>query len=208
MSPETYRTLTTGAADANDNEQIAECTRCHGDADTPPVSRLVPRLAGQTEAYLLHALADYAHRRRPSGMMQLAAVPLEPKMIEDLAAYYASMQPAAPEKAAHDPARVERGRRIAVDGIREDVIPPCLACHSGRAAASFPRLSGQYAAYLAQQLRLFRDGLRAETAQGAIMTAIAERLDNDQIADVAAYFAAREPAEDGASAAPAPGAQR
>jgi cytochrome c553 len=35
---------------------------------------------------------------------------------------------------------------------------------------------------------LFKSGLREGTPQGAIMTAIAKRLDETQMEDVAAYF--------------------
>ncbi len=196
MSPAQYRELATGTAHTSNNNLIAECARCHGDENAAPTSRLVPKLAGQTEAYLLRALEDYADDRRPSGIMEMLAVPLEPKLRQELAAYYAGLKQQPLEKRAGDPAQVERGRRIATEGIRDEAIPPCLACHAGRAAESFPLLSGQYAPYLAQQLRLFRDGLRTETAHGAIMSAVAARLDDSQIADVAAYFESRDTAED------------
>lgn len=206
MSPAQYRELANGSAHTSDDEPLAECTRCHGGENAAPTSRLVPKLAGQSAAYLLHALEDYARDRRPSGIMQLLAVPLAAKDRQALAAYYANLKPQASQQKAADAARIERGRRIATEGIREETIPPCLACHSGRAAETFPRLSGQHAPYLAQQLRLFKEGLRAETPQGAIMTAIATRLDEAQISDVAAYFESRDPAEDARDTTPVQGA--
>lgn len=206
MSPAQYRELATGSASASDNARLAECTRCHGGENAAPTSRLVPKLAGQSAAYLLHALEDYARDHRPSGIMELAAAPLAAKERQELAAYYANLKPQAARQKALDPARIERGRRIATEGIHDKAIPPCLACHSGRAAETFPRLSGQHAPYLAQQLRLFREGLRGETAQGAIMTAIATRLDEAQIDDVAAYFESRSPDEDARNADRAQGA--
>jgi cytochrome c553 len=178
------------------SELIAECARCHGDEKSPPTSDLVPKLAGQTRAYFLHALNDYANRRRPSGIMELITVPLDRAIWLPLANYYAQLpkQPGEPAAASAD--RIERGREIATRGIASEGIPACLACHSGRAAATFPLLSGQHAPYLAQQLRLLREGVRARTPQGAIMTAVAQRLDDAQIEAVAAYFASRDPAAD------------
>ena len=196
MTPEHYRELATGSTHPEDGELIAECTRCHGGENAAPTSRLVPKLAGQTAAYLLHALEDYTHDRRPSGIMELIATPLEAEERRKLVSYYGGLR-RQPGAAFNDnPERIERGRRIATEGIRGGAIPPCLACHSGRASESFPLLSGQHAPYLMQQLRLFKEGLRDRTAQGAIMTAIAERLDDTQIEDVAAYFANRSPEKD------------
>jgi cytochrome c553 len=208
MKPDTYRELTTGAARAQDNERLAECTRCHGSENTPPTSALTPKLAGQSEAYLLSALEDYTNSRRRSGIMALVSVPLAPEARRELASYFAGL-PARAGETSPEPARVERGRRIATEGTPDKAIPACLSCHSGRAAADFPLLSGQHARYLEQQLRLFRQGLRAGTSQGAIMTVVAKRLNEEQIADVAAYFAARNPAEDARLSAPPPaGAMR
>jgi cytochrome c553 len=208
MKSEMYRELAIGAARPLDNERTAECTRCHGGESTSPTSALTPRLAGQSEEYLRAALEDYATSRRPSGIMELVAVPLAPHARRELAAFFASLPPQAGAKGL-EPARVEQGRRIATEGTPDRAIPACLSCHSGRAAPNFPFLSGQPARYLEQQLRLFKQGLRAETSQGAIMTVIAKRLDDEQIADLAAYFSARDPAEDTRTNASVPaGAKR
>jgi cytochrome c553 len=148
----------------------------------------VPKLAGQKTAYLAHALADYAHRRRPSGIMELMAVPLERQAQEAFATYYGGLRATPTAPPGVDPARIERGREIATRGLPDKGVPSCLSCHSTRTAATFPLLEGQYAPYLAQQLHGFKDGRRAGTAQGAIMTAIARRLNVEQIDDVSAYF--------------------
>ena len=67
--------------------------------------------------------------------------------------------------------------------------PPCAQCHAfngvSDASGAFPRLAGQSAYYLAEQLRDFASGVRAS----AIMSPIAKALSPDDIADVTAYFA-------------------
>ncbi len=68
----------------------------------------------------------------------------------------------------------------------------CYACHGLNGVSSmslYPNLAGQKQAYLAAQLRAFRDGSR----QNPIMTLIAAHLSAAQIKDVAAYFASLEP---------------
>ena len=68
---------------------IAQCARCHGDARSSPTSTHVPRLAGQSEAYLRQALTDYAAGARQSGIMQPIASTLSPGQISAYATYYA-----------------------------------------------------------------------------------------------------------------------
>jgi cytochrome c553 len=209
MSAEEYRQLTapielatspprTSGGKTLDPLLLADCSRCHGDDASPPPSRLVPKLAGQKEAYLRHALQDYAHRRRPSGVMEALAVPLDAQLQSDLAAFYASLPASSSSSPDSNRAQIERGRLVATQGLPKDGVPACVACHSSDTAITFPRLAGQYAPYIAQQLRLYKRGLRDGTPQGAIMTAIAKRLDEAQFEDVAAYF---EDAKDQAQSA-------
>jgi cytochrome c553 len=64
----------------------------------------------------------------------------------------------------------------------------CAACHGANGvsvADSIPNLAGQRAAYLAGQLRAFKEGARTN----ALMNAIAAQLGGDDIEDVAAHFA-------------------
>jgi cytochrome c553 len=69
----------------------------------------------------------------------------------------------------------------------------CLACHGVNGNSSnpeWPSLAGQNAAYTAEQLRLFRDGKRVNV----LMSAMAMGLSDEDIADIAAYYAAQTPA--------------
>jgi cytochrome c553 len=58
----------------------------------------------------------------------------------------------------------------------------------------YPQLAGQYAEYLALQLRLFKDDRRGGTPYAHIMRMVAARLTPEQIAAVAAYYASLPPA--------------
>ncbi|NHA15800.1 cytochrome c [Thioalkalivibrio sp. XN279] len=65
----------------------------------------------------------------------------------------------------------------------------CVACHGddGRGTApNFPVLAGQYADYLEHALRQYRSGER----NNALMAPMAAGLSDDDIADLAAYYAA------------------
>jgi cytochrome c553 len=191
MDAARYRELTRLAP--ADTPAVAACVACHGDSSSPPVSRLVPRLNGQSQRYLELALRNYAHGQRPSGIMQPQAARLDSRSIELVARYYAGLKPASVPPADAEAGQIERGRALATGGFEERGIPPCLTCHGGHALATYPKLAGQSEAYIAGQLQLLQKGIRAGTPQGAIMTPIARLLSDRQIEDVAAYFASVEP---------------
>ncbi|MGK9235096.1 c-type cytochrome [Inquilinus limosus] len=189
-----------------DRPGAAGCALCHGDAVRAPVADPAPALQGQSKAYLLRALEEYAGNARQSGMMEAVAAALSPRERERLAGEFAAMPPRAGD-ARQDPERVARGAAIASGGVAERNVPPCLACHAGRRSPQFPRLEGLSAGYIGTQLRLFRDGVRGGTPYGAIMAPIAKRLTDRDIEDAAAFFASRgrpasEMATDAGEAAP------
>lgn len=68
----------------------------------------------------------------------------------------------------------------------------CVDCHGadGNAPidASYPKLGGQYASYLAHALQGYRDGTRDH----ALMSSQARGLSDQQIADLSAYFGSRD----------------
>ena len=64
----------------------------------------------------------------------------------------------------------------------------CAGCHGKNGIGSngmCPNLAGQKEAYLASQLKMFRDGQR----NNAMMTAMAKGLSDADIANLAAYYA-------------------
>ena len=70
----------------------------------------------------------------------------------------------------------------------------CAACHGATGisvAESIPNLAAQRAGYLAAQLRALKDGSR----KNAMMNAIAAQLSAEDIANLAAYFAAQPGAQ-------------
>jgi len=83
----------------------------------------------------------------------------------------------------------KRGAVIAAQGTAAGA-PACAQCHAfngvSDASGAFPRIAGQSPYYLAKQLREFTSGVRVN----AIMSPIAKSLSSEDIADVAAYYAA------------------
>jgi len=171
-------------------DAVAACGRCHGAGERGPDSALVPILHGQPAGFLVAALQAYAEGKRESGIMQPVARDLTAQEIRQVAAYYAGLSPPPlASRSPPDPAALERGQVLAREGAPADRVPACLTCHGGRGLNIYPRLIGQPAPYIAGQLRLLRDGAPRHTEAGAIMTPIARRLSEQQIRDVADYFA-------------------
>lgn len=174
-------------------ERLEVCTRCHGAPGAAAPISIVPQLSGQSRAYLERALRDYADGRRPSGYMQLVAAMLDDDEMRELAAAYADRPPPRAPPPAAPAELLRRGEAIAREGLPAKGVPACLACHVDAGNPAFPQVLGLSSRYIEQQLRLFREGKRNATTYGPIMTAVASRLDDSDMAAVGAWLAAMPP---------------
>jgi cytochrome c553 len=76
----------------------------------------------------------------------------------------------------------------------------CAACHGAdgnSVTPDWPMLAGQHASYIARQLRAFKNGERTDVA----MKPFADLLSDQDVLDVAAFFAAQTPTPKGADPA-------
>jgi cytochrome c553 len=104
----------------------------------------------------------------------------------DAAAAPAAAAPAVPAATPQVP--FTHGK--AADGATKSAV--CSACHgpNGNSAnPEWPRLAGQSAVYIAEQLRLFRSGVR----NNPVMKPLAASLSDQDIDDLAVYFEAQTP---------------
>ncbi|MCH9704706.1 MAG: cytochrome c [Proteobacteria bacterium] len=65
------------------------CIACHGEQGNKPIA-FYPKLAGQAEKYLVHALSSYQDGTRNNAIMVGQAAALTKEDIADLAAYFAA----------------------------------------------------------------------------------------------------------------------
>ncbi len=75
---------------------------------------------------------------------------------------------------------------------KEIIEARCALCHGSQgesASAVYPRLAAQHPDYLVKQLKDFRDGRRKSDT----MSEMAKDLDDEVIADLAAWFSSRPP---------------
>ncbi|TRW96136.1 c-type cytochrome [Candidatus Methylobacter oryzae] len=172
------------------------CSRCHDTDNAAPTSPYVPSLGGQEKAYLQRALREYRSDLRQSGFMEPIAVELDDEHINNLADYYASLKVSVGKTTGGlSPKESDPGRRLAEHGDLSRKIPACLSCHGTDKRSDYPRLAGQSEQYIRQQLQVLQRGIRAKTPYGAIMTAIAKRLTEQQAEAAAAFFASRSSTE-------------
>lgn len=136
--------------------KAAVCAACHG-ADGNSTLSLYPKLAGQGAPYLEKQLHDFQTGARKDAIMTAQAKSLTATDIEDLAAYFSSQQTTSGQA---DPKLVQQGAAIFRGGIAEKGVPACAACHGpagqGIPSAAYPKLAGQYAAYIEEELKAFR----------------------------------------------------
>lgn len=169
----------------------APCLACHGADGSGNNAGGFPRLAGLEAAYLAQQMLDYNSGDRVSPVMQPNIDNFDEQQIRDLAAYYAAM----PVPETTTPANVSDevlalGEKMANQGDWDNYIPPCSSCHgpgNRGVGETFPAIAGQHPNYIRSQLNAWKNNQR-NNDPNQLMTAVAERLTEEQINAVAAYL--------------------
>ena len=163
--------------------KAAACAACHGQGGNS-MAPTFPKLAGQSAAYIVKQLAAFKSGERANPVMQPQAAALSDQDMKDLAAYF-SMQ--KPGMGAADPKLAPVGEKLYRAGNKDTATPACIGCHgpdgAGNAAAGYPRLGGQPAAYVEAQLQAFRSGTR----KAPMMSKVTARLTDDEIRALSSY---------------------
>jgi cytochrome c553 len=177
---------TTGTLLADDLS-VRNCTWCHGTSAQGYYQ--APRLAGQRADYLVNQLQAFATHQRDEFLsvkyMWNAAAHLDPSTLRNLAAYFSALPPEAAKDG--DSALAAEGKIIFEDGVPNENIAACQACHGPEAQGvrEIPRLGGLSYSYLKRRLEEWRQG---QDASGIPMPKVARSLSPNQIAAVASYL--------------------
>lgn len=171
-------------------EKSASCVACHG-ADGISVNPVWPKLAGQHAKYLETQLYEFqkgADGLRNNAVMYGIALTLTDKDIEDISAYYASLDKTI---GLTDDEYLNIGQSLYRGGNMEYKIQACIACHGpngqGNSLAGIPSLSGQHSEYIYQQLKNFQSSDRSND-YNKMMRNIAERMSDEEMKSVASYI--------------------
>jgi cytochrome c553 len=156
-----------------------KCAICHGDRS--PSHADTPDLAGQFGAAIYKELQDFRSGARVSAVMTPLVASLTDQDALDLAAYYSHLPARLPSGAPPPPAIVALGAPMRN-------IPPCAACHGGLdVKPGAPRLEGESAKYIRDQLNAFATGSRRNDISQQ-MRNIARRMTETEIEASAVYF--------------------
>lgn len=179
--------------------RAAVCSACHGPLGNAIVPAF-PNLAVQKADYLYWRLVTFKRAGKPESPMTAQVANLDEGAMRDLAAYFASLPPAA----ATVGTGAMPGATIYRDGDPANGVPPCQGCHGADARARvgapdddartrlYPVLRGQHAAYLADRLEdLATHAPYTSTAH--VMAPIARTLDAASIEAIAHWLEAGAP---------------
>lgn len=183
--------------------KAAVCGACHG-MDGNSADAQYPKLAGQSEQYIVRQLTSFKAGKRQNPIMMGMAAPLSTQDMHDVGAYFSS-KTALPGVA--DQALVEHGQTLFRQGDSTRGIPACMACHSidgrGNPGAMYPQLTSQHAQYIEATLKSWHDGTTwGDDAHAQIMPAIAKQLTPDDIAALASYIEGLHSADSQPAATP------
>jgi cytochrome c553 len=166
------------------------CSSCHqkNGAGQPDVG--IPRLAGLSSSYMATQLEYFATRSRHDSAMSPYAAMLTPVQRQAVADYFANLPvPEQPDPAQPSAATLDRGRTLFLDGDYRTGLLSCSECHgrTGLGVGDFsPRLAGQSADYVAQELQQWQSG-DLRDPEGSFMRAEGSHLTQSDIAALAAF---------------------
>jgi len=166
------------------------CARCHAFNGASDGSGAFPRIAGQSAYYLAEQLYSFRSKLRQNAIMSPIAGALSAEEISDVAAYFAaSNAPLLPLAKTDNVALLSRAKELAITGNPAKGVPGCATCHGTDGAGqspSIPYLGGQYAHYIAFELKMWQRGYRTNSADAMVL--FAKQLDEQDIAALAAYY--------------------
>ena len=178
-------TAADGSADEGESK-ATPCVACHGVGGNS-ANPVWPNLAGQHAQYTRKQLEAFKSGARQDPLMSPMAASLTEDDMADLAAYYAEQTATGLEA---DPEKLSQGQRLYRGGDGSKGVAACTACHGpsgdGNPTALYPAIGGQQAAYVAKQLRAYREGAR-QTDPNQMMRNVAHAMSDEQIDAVAAY---------------------
>jgi cytochrome c553 len=192
---EDLRPIYATAQDIAAGKRLADgqCVRCHGENGLSSTEG-VPNLAAQRPLYLFRQLRAYQEGGGDAGHSEVQF--MNPEALIAAAAYYSSLDPAAPKPAPAPPSRdpVQAGKAATA---------ACAGCHGETGISKtpgIPSLVGLDPQYLVASMNAYKSGDR----KSDIMKTIVGTVGESDLNNIALFYAAQKPARAGT---PSPGEQ-
>jgi cytochrome c553 len=159
-----------------------QCARCHGENGLSSTGS-VPNLAAQRPIYLFRQLRAYQGGGGSTGHLDLQF--MNPEALIAAAAYYSSLDPAAPSPALAPPSRdpVEAGKAATT---------ACASCHGETGITKtpgIPNLVGFHPQYLVAAMNAYKSGDR----KSDIMKAMVGSVGESDLNNIALFYAVQTP---------------
>jgi cytochrome c553 len=158
---------------AKGKSAAGSCGGCHGQQGVS-ANPANPSLAGQDAEYLAAATRAYRDGGRTDETMKGVVASLGDEAIRDISAYYANQQSQQPQ--------------VRKPLSTEEWAQRCDRCHGVNGNSTnprFPALAAQHAEYLETVLKAYR----TRTRKSAEMAAMTDGLSDEEIKNLAAYYA-------------------
>jgi cytochrome c553 len=187
-------------------QRLLACAACHGkQGEGSRQNEYYPRIATKPTSYLFQQLANFRDGKRGFPQMVYFVRYLDDPYLQEIAAYYAKLQPPFPTpiKPNATPQQLARGEQLAKQGDPSKNIPACTECH-GKALTgmlpAIPGLIGLYPDYINSQIGAWQRRVRHATEPDC-MAKVASRLSGTDTAAVSAWLAS-QPGTPGSLPAP------
>jgi cytochrome c553 len=178
---------------AHGAELFEMCAACHGQDGHGTTDGSVPAIAGQPVGVIVQQIVEFRYDARLNLRMQhfvdrhhLTA----PQELADVAAYVNRLPPRQPEVAEEAPGAGEGPGAMLFGNL-------CAGCHGtlgkGNGSQRVPRLAGQHAQYLDDQLHDAAEGRRPSMSRDHARVLAA--LSSDEMEAISRYLAGAGPAE-------------
>jgi len=169
--------------DATKGKELAErCSHCHGEDGIG----VEANVAAYTYKQLQHYKADKPRSHNP---MRRRVRRLSNQEMADLAAWYASLKPAAPDLSQPEP--TEAVLQLVERGDQKREVTACAGCHGAHgegAPIDTPALGGQKVEYFFETMKIFAVRERARDVFNS-MCNITPRLTEEELLGLASYYA-------------------
>lgn len=160
---------------------VDSCSSCHSQVNRFQKKEAIPNLDGMPAEYFIPTLKSYVSGGRHNEIMANFKNRLSDKDIYNLAAYFAAR---APQKSQPPTKGDPVNGKIAARA--------CAGCHGydgNSLNPHIPNLAGQSFRYLVKASKDYRDGAR----QSQLMQAPLQRLSDNAIINLAAYYSQQQP---------------
>jgi cytochrome c553 len=164
-----------------DSTYTAKKLSAFEEQSTPPVVELYSMAANVLSTR--KEAANLTHEERVN--MEGVAHAAKPEVVREALLWYAKQTP--PRGRGANGALIAEGEKLFASGVPDQKILPCMSCHGENAEGKrpAPRLAGQNAGYIENQLEKFRKGDRRHAPE---MTMVTRDLNSGQSRAVAAYL--------------------